>query len=209
MDLEAFQRKPLMGILRGIQLDDLEPVVEHAIEAGLETLEITMNTTGASELIKHALDIADGRLVLGAGTVLDSVMLDAALEAGATFVVQPTFVEEVASVCVQRKIPVFPGGLTPTEVYTAWRAGAAMVKVFPAQVFGPDYFRELKGPFDDVLLLACGGVSSKTLAAYSRAGADAFAFGASVFREEWITRKEYGLIGNAIRELVAAHNEVV
>ena len=209
MDLEAFQRKPLMGILRGIQLDHLEPVVEHAIEAGLETLEITMNTVGAPELIKHARDIANGRLVLGAGTVLDTVMLDRALEAGATFVVLPTLVGEVASVCVQRNIPVFPGGLTPTEVYTAWRAGAAMVKVFPAQVFGPDYFRELKGPFDEVLLLACGGVSSNTLAAYARAGADGFAFGASVFREEWIAGREYALIGNAIRELVAAHSEVV
>ena len=202
MNLADFRRKPLMGIVRGIQSDDLEPVIEHAIEAGLETLEITMNTAGAEGLIRRANEIACGRLTLGAGTVLEIGVLEAALDAGATFVVLPTMVDEVVSVCVE------PGALTPTEVYAAWRAGAAMVKVFPAKIGGPDYFGELKGPFGELLLLACGGVSAQNLGSYARAGADAFAFGGSVFRAEWMASGDYGRIADAIRELVAAYNKV-
>ena len=208
MNLEAFRRKPLMGIVRGLQSDDLEPVIEHAIEAGLETLEITMNTAGAAELIRRASEIAGGRLTLGAGTVLEIGDLEAALDAGATFAVLPAMVDEVVNVCVERGVAVFPGALTPTEVYAAWRAGAAMVKVFPAQVAGPDYFRELKGPFGELLLLACGGVSAENLGTYARAGADAFAFGGSVFRAEWMASGEYERIADAIRGLVTAYNKV-
>ena len=208
MNLQAFRRKPLMGIVRGIASDDLEPVVEHVIEAGLETLEITMNTAGAPELIGRAQEISGGRLTLGAGTVLETAALEAALDAGATFIVLPTLVEEVVSICVERGVPVFPGALTPTEVYAAWRAGAAMVKVFPAKVFGAEYFKQLKDPLGELSLLACGGVSAETLEAYARAGADAFAFGASVFRADWIASRDYVRLTDAIRQLIAAYNKV-
>ena len=128
MDLERFRRKPLMGILRGIELDSLEPVLESAMAGGLETLEITMNTRRAPELIEAAVQISDGRLTLGAGTVLGLDDLKPALEAGATFIVMPTNIREVTATCVERGIPVFPGALTPQEIFSAWRDGASMVK---------------------------------------------------------------------------------
>ncbi|MCH2172065.1 bifunctional 4-hydroxy-2-oxoglutarate aldolase/2-dehydro-3-deoxy-phosphogluconate aldolase [Myxococcota bacterium] len=196
-----------MGILRGIEIDALAPVVESAITGGLTTLEITMNTRDAPRLIRQTLDIAGDSLAVGAGTVLDSRSLEAALDAGASFVVMPTLVNEVVEACLERGIPVFPGALTPQEIHSAWRAGASMVKVFPAKFFGPDYFTEIKGPFDDVLLLACGGVSAESLGAYSKAGADAFAFGASVFRPDWIEAGEYRRITDAIQALRDAYAE--
>ena len=152
MQLDRFRRKPLMGILRGITTAQLAPTLESAISGGLEALEITMNTPGAAELIARARAIAGGELAIGAGTVLSRESLDTALAAGASFIVMPTLVPDVVGECVRRDVPVFPGALTPQEIHTAWQAGAAMVKVFPSKFFGPEYFREVKGPFDDVLL---------------------------------------------------------
>lgn len=202
MDLARFRQKPLLGILRGIREQELEPVLEAAVAGGLESLEITLNTVGAPELIARAREIAGARLTIGAGTVLDLDGLKAALDAGATFIVSPTRVPDVVAECVRRSVPVFPGALTPQEIHDAWRAGASLVKVFPAQVFGPGYFREVKGPFDDIGLLACGGVNAETLRDYAAAGADAFAVGAGTFRPEWIRAGAWGDIERAVRALI-------
>ncbi len=163
MDLDRFRRSPLLGIVRGVAFDAVAPLVEAAVAGGLESLEITMNTTDAARLIERACRTADGRLAIGAGTVLDLADLESALSAGASFVVSPTLVRPVVEACVARGIPVFPGALTPQEIQTAWQAGASMVKVFPAKAFGPGYFREIKGPFERIPLLACGGISPENL----------------------------------------------
>jgi len=118
--------------------------------------------------------------------------------------VSPTLVPEVVAACVDARIAVFPGALTPQEIHDAWRAGASMVKVFPAGFFGPSYFSEIKGPFANIELLACGGVSAATLPEYARCGADGFAFGGSVFNLDWIRSGHFDRIEAAIRELVAA-----
>ena len=194
-----------MGILRGITTAQLAPTLESAISGGLEALEITMNTPGAAELIARARAIAGGELAIGAGTVLSRESLDTALAAGASFIVMPTLVPDVVGECVRRDVPVFPGALTPQEIHTAWQAGAAMVKVFPSKFFGPEYFREVKGPFDDVLLLACGGVSAANLAEFATCGADAYAFGGSVFNVAWIEAGEFEKVEKSVRTLVDAH----
>ena len=184
----------------------LGPTLESAAAAGLQTLEITMNTAGAAELIAQASN--ESELEIGAGTVLTLKHLDAALAAGASFIVMPTLIEDVTAECVRRGVPVFPGALTPHEIHAAWRAGAAMVKVFPAKFFGPEYFREVKGPFGDVQLLACGGVSAESLRDYAACGADAYAFGGSVFKLSWIEAGEYSRVESAVRALVEAHASI-
>jgi 2-dehydro-3-deoxyphosphogluconate aldolase/(4S)-4-hydroxy-2-oxoglutarate aldolase len=204
MQLEAFRRKPLLGIVRGIEADAIAPLVRAAIAGGLESLEITMNTKGAGELIAAACRDAGGALAVGAGTVVDLDDLESALEAGASFIVSPTLVPEVVEACVERGIPVFPGALTPQEIHDAWRAGASMVKVFPAKSFGPEYFREIKGPFGEIPLLACGGISAGNLGDYARCGADAFAFGGSVFDLARIAAGDFEWIEAAVRALVDA-----
>jgi len=208
MDVEKFIRLPLLGILRGIRLEELEPVVQSVLGAGLETIEVTMNTEGASEIIGEIRALAKGRLTVGAGTVLTMQSLEAALEAGATFVVTPTLIPDVTRYCVDNAIPVFPGALTPTEIYQAWRSGATMVKVFPAGLFGPSYFKEIKGPFSEIQLLACGGVNANNIGAYRENGACAAAFGSSIFNRAWLDREEYARIGSEIRKLIAASTDV-
>lgn len=204
MDIAVFKKKPVMGILRGISADHIEPLIETVVAAGLETIEITMNTAGATELIRKARQSAGKRLVIGAGTVLDMDSLKSALDSGATFIVTPVLVKDVVGYCVRNKIPVFPGALTPAEIYQAWQAGATMVKVFPAKVFGPEYFRELKGPFNDIELLACAGVTAQNLKEYFACGASAVSFGASVFRNEWLKAKDFKAIGEAVKKYIDA-----
>ncbi len=204
MDIQQFQRLPVMGILRGVRKDILSSLTETVIRAGLKTVEITMNTPSAGDLIRSMTDISGGRLAVGAGTVLSVDSLEAACDAGATFIVCPTMIEDVVACCVSRRIPVFPGALTPQEIYRAWQAGATMVKVFPAKFFGPAYFKEIRGPFSDIKLLACGGVTPDNIQTYFKNGAAAVAFGGSIFRQEWLTESGLSSIEQEIRRLVQA-----
>jgi 2-dehydro-3-deoxyphosphogluconate aldolase/(4S)-4-hydroxy-2-oxoglutarate aldolase len=204
MDLDRFRRLPLVGIVRGIAPTDVEPLTEAVIDAGLTCIEITLNTPAAPALIARMRAAAGDRLMVGAGTVLDLEALGAARAAGASFIVMPTLVPAVVERCVADHVPVFPGALTPQEIHGAWRAGATMVKVFPVGVFGPTYLREIKGPFADVELMAVGGVNAENMAAYFSCGASAAAFGASVFRREWLAARAYDRIAGEVRQLVAA-----
>jgi 2-dehydro-3-deoxyphosphogluconate aldolase / (4S)-4-hydroxy-2-oxoglutarate aldolase len=199
MDVAKFKKKPVMGILRGVELEQIEPLVETVISSGLETLEIAMNTKNAARIIHKAKNTVDNRLMLGAGTVLDIDSLKQALDSGATFIVTPVLIAEVMDYCVKNKIPIFPGALSPQEIYNAWKAGATMVKVFPAKYFGPDYFREIKGPFNDIELMAVAGVTPQNMREYFNCGASAIAFGASVFKKEWLENNDYQSIGSAIK----------
>lgn len=202
MNVRRFKERPLLGILRGVRGEAIAPLAQTMSDAGLTAVEITMNTAGAPDLIRRMVEAARDRLMIGAGTVLTRDDLDAALQAGATFIVLPTLVREVVECCVDRQIPVFPGALTPQEIHDAWRAGATMVKVFPAKFFGPEYFREIRGPFGDIELLACGGVTGETIGEFFAAGACAVAFGAGVFRPEWLAAGDFDRIGDAIAALV-------
>jgi 2-dehydro-3-deoxyphosphogluconate aldolase/(4S)-4-hydroxy-2-oxoglutarate aldolase len=162
-----------------------------------------MNTKHAARLIQKAKKAAKNKLVLGAGTVLDMRSLKNALDAGATFIVMPVLVRDVLAYCLKNKIPAFPGALTPQEIYTAWREGATMVKVFPAKFFGPEYFSEIKGPLDDIELMAVSGVTPHNMREYLSCGASAVAFGASVFKKEWLQKKDYRSIAAAIKAYLA------
>jgi Entner-Doudoroff aldolase len=203
MNIDKFRQLPVIGIMRGVDIESIEPLVEASVSAGLKTIEITMNTRGAASLIEKAVAVADKRLTIGAGTVLSVKTLEVAVAAGATFIVTPVLVEDVMKHCVKNKIPVFPGALTPKEIYDAWNAGATMVKVFPAGSFGPKYFKEIKGPFNDIPLLACGGVTPENMKEYFSFGASAVAFGEGVFKKEWISGKDFKSVEESIKKFTA------
>ncbi|MDD5130855.1 MAG: bifunctional 4-hydroxy-2-oxoglutarate aldolase/2-dehydro-3-deoxy-phosphogluconate aldolase [Candidatus Omnitrophica bacterium] len=202
MDVAVFKKKPILGILRGIDIDLIEPLIETVISAGLETLEITMNTYDAAAIIKKAKQAGGKYLTLGAGTVLTRQELNSALKNGASFIVLPVLVKEVVEYCIKNKIPVFPGAFTPQEIYQAHKSGATMVKVFPGKFFGPEYLKEIKGPFAEIELLACGGVTPGNLKNYFAAGASAVTFGASIFRRDLLLAKDFKAIGRAVKEFI-------
>jgi len=202
MDIKLFKELPLMGIIRGIRPDDTRPLLDTVMESGLRTIEVTMNTPGAPGIISKMRAASDDGINVGAGTVLSVDDLNRALDAGAGFIVMPCLVEDVMTGCVDAKIPVFPGALTPQEVMDAWQAGAAMVKIFPAGIMGPRYIKELKAPFDKTELIAVGGVQPDNVKEYFASGASAVAFGASVFRRKWIEDRDFASIGQLIKEYV-------
>lgn len=207
MILDRIKELPVIGILRGIKEEQVEPVVEIINRSGLKCAEITMNTDGAGILMKKMIGLADNNLIIGAGTVVNTHDLNVALNAGAQFIVMPSIVEEVIEYCVSNKIPVFPGALTPTEIFRAWNMGAAMVKVFPAGVFGPKYFRDIKAPFGNIDLMATGGVSADNIAEFFEMGASGVAFGASIFKKEWLENKEYNKIEKGIKSIIKGYTD--
>ncbi len=202
MNVAEFKRLPFMGIVRGIQSEHISDITECVVSAGLKTVEITMNTADASNLIHQMIAVANGRITVGAGTVLSLNELHLALDAGASFIVSPTLIPDVADYCANNSIPFFPGALTPHEILNAWNAGATMVKVFPAGTFGPSYFKEIKGPFGDIELLACGGVNASNIKDYLNGGASGVAFGSSLFKNDWIAAGEFSRIEYGIKELI-------
>ncbi|MBU3911199.1 MAG: bifunctional 4-hydroxy-2-oxoglutarate aldolase/2-dehydro-3-deoxy-phosphogluconate aldolase [Candidatus Omnitrophica bacterium] len=203
MDLLGFNKLPVMGILRDVNPEIIDPLIETIVSSGLKTIEFALNTPGAAATLFRAAKISKKRLTIGAGTVLTMDSLKLALDKGASFIVMPTLIRDIVDYCVKKSIPVFPGALTPQEIYNAWRSGATMVKVFPAKFFGPGYFKEIKGPFKEIKLLACGGVTSENIDSFFESGASAVAFGGSIFKKEWLERKEFSRIGEAIKELVS------
>ena len=202
MDLNAFRKLPILGIVRGIGKKDLEPLFDAALGGGLRAIEITMNTPDAPALIRSAVRGYKKDMAIGAGTVVNLKNFNEALRSGASFIVAPVADETIISAAVRRKVPIFPGALTPGEIYRAWNLGATMVKVFPAGLLGPDYFKEMKGPFRDIELLACGGVTAENLPSYFASGASAVSFGASIFRGDFIRQKKFSVIRREVEKFV-------
>jgi 2-dehydro-3-deoxyphosphogluconate aldolase / (4S)-4-hydroxy-2-oxoglutarate aldolase len=200
--LDSLRASRLVGILRGVEATELPLVVEACTKSGLEFVEITLNTKEALSKISLLSEISDGLLQVGAGTVLSAAQLRAAVDAGAKFIVSPVLVPEVARAAAELDVPYVPGALTPKEVWDASQAGAAITKVFPIQCFGPSYLRELRGPFGNIPLLACGGIRPDNLREYLEAGADAVALGASSFRREWLATGNVAALIDALSTMV-------
>jgi 2-dehydro-3-deoxyphosphogluconate aldolase/(4S)-4-hydroxy-2-oxoglutarate aldolase len=145
-----------------------------------------MNTPNIQRILRHSTEVYGDQLNIGAGTVCTEKDLEVALAAGAQFIVTPILNEQVIRKCVEAQIPVFPGALTPSEIYQAWRWGASLVKVFPASAFGPGYIREILAPLDEIQLMPTGGISLQNMADYYRAGAKGFGLGSLLFDKKLI-----------------------
>lgn len=197
-----FETLPIIGILRGYSAAQVEKIIHHSSRGGLRNIEITMNSKGAADLIQLAKERADGRMNVGAGTVCMLAELDAALKAGATFIVTPIVNADVIKVCNQEGVPVIPGGFTPTEVYRAWALGADMVKIFPANQFGPSYLKELLGPLDKIKLVPTGGVNLTNFPDYLQSGAYGFGIASPLFDKRRVERGEWDWLEEQARSFV-------
>ena len=203
-DPELFKDQPVLGIVRGIPENRLTGVFDSACEAGLKFIEITLNTDQAFQLIQSSSKKYEDSLCIGAGTVRTLEQAEQAVASKAQFLVSPVLNEQVASYCRSLSLPYFPGALTPSEIEKAWCSGATMVKVFPAAQWGPQYFREIKGPLEDVPLMAVGGVTCDNIPTYFSSGASAVAVGGSVFTQSRMVNEEYSKIRDHLKEIIFA-----
>lgn len=170
---------PIIAIVRRPRVDPVR-CIEHLFQNGIRLIEITMDTPGAVEVLESLRSRVPANALLGAGTVTDVAGAEAALAAGASFIVTPNIDLEVIRTVRAHGIPVMPGALSPTEIWTAMKAGAEFVKVFPASAVGPAYFRELRGPFEKIPLMASGGVNLENAAEFIKFGVDALGLGGAL-----------------------------
>ena len=191
---DKFDEMPVIGILRNVPLSDIEAILPFYIKAGFTNLEVTMNSTGAEEMIRHLSENYPS-LNIGAGTVCDKNDLKRAVKAGASFIVTPVVDEKVIKKCVKWGIPIFPGAFSPLEIYSASKYGATGVKVFPANHLGPSYIKDVLAPFQHLKLYPTGGVNLENISAYFKAGAKGLGMGGTLFLASLLETKDYENLG--------------
>jgi 2-dehydro-3-deoxyphosphogluconate aldolase / (4S)-4-hydroxy-2-oxoglutarate aldolase len=174
--IEAIRSRRVVAVLRRVA--DPIGVVRALREGGLDVFEITLDSQDALETIAALRGDAD--LFVLAGTVRTADEVHAAVEAGAQACVSPALAPDVVEACGEAGVPAIPGAMTPTEIERAWRLGAELVKVFPAARLGPEFISDLRGPLEDIPLLATGGVDTSNAVDFLRAGATAVGVGSAL-----------------------------
>ncbi|HYD84117.1 MAG TPA: bifunctional 4-hydroxy-2-oxoglutarate aldolase/2-dehydro-3-deoxy-phosphogluconate aldolase [Opitutus sp.] len=203
--LQSLRQTKVIALIRADSPDSLVDCARALLAGGLNALELTMTTPGALEMTaKVAREVPE--LLLGLGTVLDVETARAGIAAGAKFIVTPAVRPTVIEVCRELNVPILCGALTPTEAITASDLGADVIKIFPAEFFGPAYIRSLKAPFPKLEFLPTGGVTPETVGAFLKAGAFATAAGSALVSPAALKAKDWAQITERARQFVAAAN---
>ncbi len=198
----------IVAIVRTPDSGQLVSVAEALAEGGVTVVEITFTVPNALDVIRQVRQALGDRVLLGAGTVLDRETARHALLAGAEFIVAPTVNLEVIRLCRRYDKLVMPGAYTPTEILTAWEAGADIVKVFPAEAGGPNYLRALRGPLPQIRLMPTGGVDLSNASAYFQAGACCLGVGSQLVEPKAVAAGDFGRIRELARQYVGVARQV-
>ncbi len=178
--LNVIRDTGVIAIMRARSSDQLIAAADAIKRGGVQVIEVTMTTPGALSVIAEAKERYGTDVIFGAGTVLDAETGRAAILAGADFVVAPTLNLKLVKLCNRYGIPIAPGCYSPTEILTAWEAGADLIKLFPASVGGPALVKAILAPLPQVQIVPVGGVNLDTAAAFIRNGAVALGVGSSL-----------------------------
>jgi len=193
----------IVAVIRSSSGEQLVEVAKALYEGGVDVLEVTFTVPKVLEIIAAVHQALGNKILLGAGTVLDPESARAAFLAGAEYVVAPTVNLDVIRICHRYDKLVMPGAFTPTEVITAWEAGADIVKLFPADLGGPNYLKSLRGPLPQVRFLPTGGIGLDNLAAYLQAGACAVGLGGNLVDQKAIQAGDMRRIRGLAEQYVA------
>lgn len=192
------------GVIAVVRLDDLSTapdITEALVSGGVSAVEFTFTNRRAGDAIAATKDVMGKRAVVGAGSVLDSETARIAILAGAEYVVTPTFKSSTLEMCHRYGIPVVCGAFTPTEILTAWEAGASLVKVHPASLGGPKYFKDVLAPMPQVRLVPSGGVTFDNVGDFIAAGASAVALGSNLVDAGVARAKDWDTLRDRARTL--------
>lgn len=194
------EKEKAVAVIRLPDASLFEPVAEALYEGGVKVLEITMTVPDALSLIRKAVKQAPSDMLIGVGSVLDKEMARKSIDAGASFVVSPILKEEVIQAAHDSDRAVMPGAFTPTEAQTAWEWGADVVKIFPADVVGMNFFKGVKAPMPHLKLMPTGGVSLDNANDWIRAGACAVGLGSALVDKESVKNRNFEQIRqNAVK----------
>jgi len=198
----------LIPVIRVTSAQEAIDVADAIKEGGVTFIEITMSVQGAIDVIKDLTKKYKDEIVMGAGTVLDPETGRAALLAGAQFIVSPTLNLDLIHLAHRYSAVVIPGAMTPTEILTAWNAGADMVKVFPAaQLGGPEYIKALRGPLPQILFVPTGGVNLQNAGAFIKAGCVALGVGGELVDKKALKEKKFNILTENARAFLKAIRE--
>jgi len=202
--LRKIEAKKLVLVVRTSNLDEARIAVEVLSSVGFEVFEITLTIPNATELIRELSD-KKPEILIGAGTVLSAEQARKCIESGAKFIVSPAFDAETVAFCNAEKIAVMPGALTPTEVSAAWKAGADVIKVFPADALGgAKYIKTLKSVFPHIQIMPTGGVSLETIADFLKSDAIAVGVGTDLVDVKAIREGNLEIIAKKARKYLEA-----
>lgn len=178
---QTLERVGLIPVLRARSVEEGRALVDAMMAGGVTVVEVTMTVPSAVELLRELKKRHGAKLLLGSGTVTDAAQVEATIDAGAEFVVSPSLHPDVIAKTKQMGKVSIPGALTPTEIITAWRAGADYVKVFPCSALGgASYLKAVRAPFPELKLIPTGGVTLETAAEFIKAGARALGVGSDL-----------------------------
>ena len=176
--LECILQHKIVAILRGFKKDDVINIASALHEGGVNIIEVTLNSDDALPLIKKLSSTFENKMLVGAGTVLTVKDARNAIDAGAKFLISPTLDLDIIKTSKDSSAISIPGAYTPTEIFTAYKNGADIVKVFPSKT--PDYIKQVLAPLNQILLMPTGGININNIAAYKQAGASAYGIGSSL-----------------------------
>lgn len=197
--LDQLKDCPIIPVLRKIPYEKSASIIQALYDGGIRAVEITMDTENAEDMIREAVETFSGRMLVGAGTVLTIEDCERAMDAGAQFLVAPNFNSDVLAYAVEKNIPFIPGVFTPSEMVQADRAGAAMVKLFPASTLGPGFIKDVKGPLGHIDILTTGGITKETVRSYLDAGAVSVGAGSALVRKEFLEREDWAGLSAEVR----------
>jgi 2-dehydro-3-deoxyphosphogluconate aldolase/(4S)-4-hydroxy-2-oxoglutarate aldolase len=204
-DLSRVLDAGIVAVVRSPDSSQLVEVCRALADGGVHVVEITMTVPDALDVVRAVRKALGDRVLLGAGTILDPETGRAALLAGAEYLVAPTLNLDVIRLCARYDKLVMPGCFTPTEILTAWEAGADIIKVFPADVVGPAFFRAMRGPLPQIRLMPTGGVDLNTAADFLRAGACCLGVGGQLVEPKAVAARDF----ERIRRLAAEYVSIV
>ena len=190
----------IVAIVRGQSDDLIMKAIQAALAGGVNVIEVTFTVPNALQIIEKLASQLSDDVTLGAGTVLTPEMASNAIDAGAQFIVSPNTDISVIEAARSKGVAVCPGALTPTEIVTAWQAGADLIKIFPANVMGPKYLKDLHGPLPDVPFMPTGGVNLSTAREYLENGAVALGVGGDLINKRLMDEGNFGEITNRARQ---------
>lgn len=194
----------LVAVVRFAEPGPLVNVLKALADGGITVAEVTFTVPDALGVIREAKRQLGDRVLLGAGTVLDPETARAAILAGAEFLVSPAVNVDVIRMARRYDKLAMPGAFTPTEILTAWEAGADVVKVFPADVLGPAFFRAMRGPLPQVKLMPTGGVDLTTAGEYLKAGAVCLGVGGQLVDAKLVAAGKFDAICDLAKQYVDA-----
>ncbi len=206
--LQALKDTGVVAVIRADKAEDLVEVGRALRQGGVQFIEITMTVPGAIPVIERAAKaLQNDDVYIGAGTVLDAETARLAILAGANYIVSPAFRPDMIAVCKRYSVAAMPGAMTPTEVLNAWEAGADIVKIFPAGVGGPQFFKDLKGPFPHIEIMPTGAVNRQTAPAFIKAGACAVGVGGELVGKPLIAARDFATITRNAADFLAIVQE--